>query len=94
MNIFPSDYDMNISILEKSIKYHTISLISRNNEYFMNIFGKNVMSYDGSDNFIDVIREILRLDKDTKNKIRLHQLEAKNTDHKQNLFGVFVGIFA
>lgn len=73
--IFPSSFDTNIDKILLSYKENVISILNPKNDLYLSLFEKNGVFYDENMNLIDIIRIIMRSNKNTKDEIKNAQNE-------------------
>lgn len=73
--IFPSSFDTNIDKILLAYKENVISILNPKNDLYLSLFEKNGVFYDENMNLIDIIRIIMRSNKNTKDEIKNAQNE-------------------
>lgn len=73
--IFPSSFDTNIDKILLAYKENIISILNPKNDLYLSLFEKNGVFYDENMNLIDIIRVIMRSNKNTKDEIKNAQNE-------------------
>lgn len=73
--IFPSSFDTNIDKILLAYKENVITILNPKNDLYLSLFEKNGVFYDENMNLIDIIRIIMRSNKNTKDEIKNAQNE-------------------
>lgn len=73
--IFPSSLDTNIDKILLAYKENAISILNPKNDLYLSLFEKNGVFYDETMNLIDIVRIIMRSNKNTKDEIKNAQNE-------------------
>lgn len=71
--IFPSSFDTNIDRILLAYSLNTISIINPKNDIYLAAFEKEGIFYDETINLIDIVRTIMRSNKQTKDNLRESQ---------------------
>lgn len=73
--IFPSSLDTNIDKILLAYKENVISILNPKNDLYLSLFENNGVFYDENINLIDIVRIMMRSNKNTKDEIKNAQNE-------------------